>query len=421
MSTLTDKNDIIKKIRIYTSLANSVDLDSQNSNFIKSNPNSPIDYIFDVIRASVGDNGLESLLQLALTKILSQKKLNDLSDKIYDSIYNVLPEKGVLPESIKNNGLKIPIKSIDPTDSFRNSNLSGGTKNTNNFFQSIKNQVLTNANTEVPFSLVGIPYSITLNYDENTDELRVGLPDINLLDLFDGLRGLIGPMFNSSIIVSEILKILFHTNFKKEDAQILTIIRAYTNYENQDIFKLDLKKLLDIEYETSIEGYSIDINCFKENITITEDQINNLIADPTIKKFTELVPELNASNTDEVLTNSKNNYFKKLLNAIIEALLSAFLKQPVVLFFINIYEKIQNLDFNFEISIPDMMDKLKALMENIFNILYEDFFCIIFNWVKKNILKLVIAVAIKLLKEQLERRSKVLLSLTGGGNTVAQI
>ena len=421
MSTLTDKNDIIKKIRIYTSLANSVDLDSQNSNFIKSNPNSPIDYIFDVIRASVGDNGLESLLQLALTKILSQKKLNDLSDKIYDSIYNVLPEKGVLPESIKNNGLKIPIKSIDPTDSFRNSNLSGGTKNTNNFFQSIKNQVLTNANTEVPFSLVGITYSITLNYDENTDELRVGLPDINLLDLFDGLRGLIGPMFNSSIIVSEILKILFHTNFKKEDAQILTIIRAYTNYENQDIFKLDLKKLLDIEYETSIEGYSIDINCFKENITITEDQINNLIADPTIKKFTELVPELNASNTDEVLTNSKNNYFKKLLNAIIEALLSAFLKQPVVLFFINIYEKIQNLDFNFEISIPDMMDKLKALMENIFNILYEDFFCIIFNWVKKNILKLVIAVAIKLLKEQLERRSKVLLSLTGGGNTVAQI
>jgi hypothetical protein len=425
MSIASNKSEIISKIKVYYSLANSIDADSQNFDSLLSTTNSPVDFLFDIVKASVGENGLEVLTQVILSKIISQKKLNDLSDKLYDLIGNSLPEKGVLPPDIKQNGIKIPVKSIDPTDSFRNSNLSGGTKNTNAFFEFIKTQVLPNANAanDITFSLVGVPYNVSMNYSDVTNEIRVGLPDINLLDLYEGMRGAIGPMFNSSIVVSEIIKILFHTNFKKEDAQVLTIIRSYTNYESEDIFKLDLKKLLDIEYDGIVEGYNIDISCFRENITITEQQINDVIAQPTVQKFTDLVPELNVSTTQETLTNAKNDFFKKLINALGEALLSIILKQPVILFLINIFEKIQNLNFNFEVNINDIMQKLKALLEKIFDMIYEDFFCIIFNWVKKNILKIVIAVAIKLLREQLERREKVLLSLTGVGNipTIAQI
>jgi len=423
MGIASSKSEIISKIKIYYSLANSVDTDSQNFDSLLSTTNSPVDFLFDIVKASVGENGLEVLTQVVLSKILSQNKLNDLSDKIYDLIGNNLPEKGVLPPDIKQNGMKIPVKSIDPTDSFRNSNLSGGTKNTNAFFEFIKTQVLPKANSDVTFSLVGIPYNISMNYNDATNEIRLGLPDINLLELFEGIRGIIGPMFNSSIVVSEIIKILFHTNFKKEDAQVLTLIRSYTNYESDDIFKLDLKKLLDIENDTTIEGYNIDISCYRENITITEQQINDVITQPTVKKFTDLVPELNVSTTQETLTNAKNDFFKKLINALGEALLSIILKQPVILFIINTFEKLQNLNFNFESNINDIMQKLKPLLEKIFDMIYEEFFCVIFNWVKKNILRIVVAVAIKLLREQLERRAKVLLSLTGVGSipTIAQI
>jgi hypothetical protein len=423
MGIASSKSEIISKIKIYYSLANSVDTDSQNFDSLLSTTNSPVDFLFDIVKASVGENGLEVLTQVVLSKILSQNKLNDLSDKIYDLIGNNLPEKGVLPPDIKQNGMKIPVKSIDPTDSFRNSNLSGGTKNTNAFFEFIKTQVLPKANSDVTFSLVGIPYNISMNYNDATNEIRLGLPDINLLELFEGIRGIIGPMFNSSIVVSEIIKILFHTNFKKEDAQVLTLIRSYTNYESDDIFKLDLKKLLDIENDTTIEGYNIDISCYRENITITEQQINDVITQPTVQKFTDLVPELNVSTTQETLTNAKNDFFKKLINALGEALLSIILKQPVILFIINTFEKLQNLNFNFEVNINDIMQKLKPLLEKIFDTIYEEFFCVIFNWVKKNILRIVVAVAIKLLREQLERRAKVLLSLTGVGSipTIAQI
>jgi hypothetical protein len=423
MSIASSKSEIISKIKIYYSLANSVDVDNQNFDSLLSSTNSPVDFLFDIVKASVGENGLEVLTQVVLSKIISQNKLNDLSDKLYDLIGNSLPEKGILPPDIKQNGIKIPVKSIDPTDSFRNSNLSGGTKNTNAFFESIKTQVLSYANSDVTFSLVGIPYNISMNYNDVTNEIRVGLPDINLLELFEGMRGTIGPMFNSSIVVSEIIKILFHTNFKKEDAQVLTLIRSYTNYESDDIFKLDLKKLLDIENDSTIEGYNIDISCYRENITITEQQINDVIAQPTVQKFTELVPELNVSTSQETLTNAKNDFFKKLINALGEALLSIILKQPVILFLINIFEKLQNINFNFDVNINDIMQKLKALLEKIFDMIYEEFFCVIFNWVKKNILRIVVSVAIKLLREQLERRAKVLLSLTGVGNipTIAQI
>jgi len=423
MSIASSKSEIISKIKIYYSLANSVDVDNQNFDSLLSSTNSPVDFLFDIVKASVGENGLEVLTQVVLSKIISQNKLNDLSDKLYDLIGNSLPEKGILPPDIKQNGIKIPVKSIDPTDSFRNSNLSGGTKNTNAFFESIKTQVLSYANSDVTFSLVGIPYNISMNYNDVTNEIRVGLPDINLLELFEGMRGTIGSMFNSSIVVSEIIKILFHTNFKKEDAQVLTLIRSYTNYESDDIFKLDLKKLLDIENDSTIEGYNIDISCYRENITITEQQINDVIAQPTVQKFTELVPELNVSTSQETLTNAKNDFFKKLINALGEALLSIILKQPVILFLINIFEKLQNINFNFDVNINDIMQKLKALLEKIFDMIYEEFFCVIFNWVKKNILRIVVSVAIKLLREQLERRAKVLLSLTGVGNipTIAQI
>jgi hypothetical protein len=423
MSIASSKSEIISKIKIYYSLANSVDTDSQNFDSLLSTTNSPVDFLFDIVKASVGENGLEVLTQVVLSKILSQNKLNDLSDKLYDLIGNSLPEKGVLPPDIKQNGMKIPVKSIDPTDSFRNSNLSGGTKNTNAFFEFIKTQVLPKANSDVTFSLVGIPYNISMNYNDATNEIRLGLPDIKLLELFEGMRGMIGPMFNSSIVVSEIIKILFHTNFKKEDAQVLTLIRSYTNYESDDIFKLDLKKLLDIENDSTIEGYNIDISCYRENITITQQQINDVITQPTVKKFTDLVPELNVSTTQETLTNAKNDFFKKLINALGEALLSIILKQPVILFIINTFEKLQNLNFNFESNINDIMQKLKPLLEKIFDMIYEEFFCVIFNWVKKNILRIVVSVAIKLLREQLERRTKVLLSLTGVGSipTIAQI
>jgi hypothetical protein len=400
MSLSKKKSNIINKIKLYSSIANS-NIDINSFNDISTNSDDPIDFLFDIVKTTIGENGLETLVETVLSKILSQKKLNQLSDKFYDAVGKTISE------NISTNELTLNIstKTIDPTKQF---NINPSTQN-NDFFNRIKNNVLAVPNTDVPFTLFGTNKNINMKYIESTDTLETKIPQTNALELFNGLKGLIGPIFSSTVIINEILNILFHTNFKKEDAQILTLVRSYTKYETKDVFKLDLKKLLDLELDTEIKGINIDTNCFRENIKITQIQIDNLIQNPTVSNFNTLVPEFNTDTN----TNAKNDYHKNIIKAIIEAIISVVIKQPVVLFFITIINKI--IDFTTDLNnldIPSLIIKLTKLFESIFDSLYELIFCIIFDFIKKHVIKLVVIVAIQLIKEQLEKRGKILESLS---------
>jgi hypothetical protein len=403
------KSNIINKLKLYASIANS-NIDTNSFDDLISNTDDPIDFLFDLIKVTIGENILETVAQNALGQIIKQKKLDELSNKIYDSIGKNLSEKSLLPNQIQNNGITVPIKSFDTTDSFRKVGVTGSTasKNTNKFFLNMVNSVLPTPNTNV--TLLGLNGQNTiLRYDEANNNVNIKFPNLNQVAIFDILKNTIGPLFSAEVVINEIINILFHTDFSKEDAQLLTLVRSYTKYENKEIFKLDLKKLLDLELDTEKKGLNVDTSCFKENIEITQQQINAVIQAPSIQSFNTLVPELNTDTTN----NFKNDYHKGILKAIIEALIMLILKQPGILFFINLIKKILDTNFNFKISIPEILEDLKKIFENIFDDIYKDLFCIIFNYIKKYVIKLVVVVTIKILKEQLEKRGKILESLSG--------
>jgi len=413
MSLSKKKSNIINKLKLYISIANNSNIDANSLSDLIPNTNDPIDFLLDIIKSTIGENALEMVVQSALSKIIKQKKLNELSDKVYDSIRKTIPES-ISSSTVNYN---IPIKTIDPTNQFKKPELlqtvsaqTGAVANqTNQFFKDIKNNVLSNVNVEVPFILFGTTKEIKLKYQEQTDEINLNIPSISALELYDGLKGLIGSMFSAGVVINEILNILFHTNFSKEDAQVLTIVRSYTKYETKEVFKLDLKKLLDLELDTEVNGINIDTSCFRENIEITQSQIDNLILNPTISNFNALVPEFNTSSS----SNGKNDYHKNILKTIIEAIISIIIKQPVVLFFITIINKL--IDFNYDLNILDiatLIERLKALFESMFDTIYEDLFCVIFNYIKKFVIKLVIVITIELIREQLEKRAKILESLS---------
>ena len=413
MALSKKKSNIINKLKLYSSIANS-NINNNSFDDLISNTNDPIDFLLDLIKTTIGENVLETVTQNALSKTITQKKLNELSDKIYNSIGKNLPENSPIPNQIKNYGLTIPIKSFDVTDSFRKVNMTGSTasKNTNKFFDEMTKNVLTNPNTEVILPGLSATQNVTVKYNEQNNDATIKFPDVNQIALFEILKTTIGPLFSADVVINEIINILFHTDFSKEDAQLLTLIRSYTKYENKDVFKLDLEKLLDLELDTETKGINVDTSCFRENIEITQQQIDAVIQTPTIQSFNTLVPELNTDTTG----NFKNDYHKNILKAIIEALLMIILKQPGVLFFINIFKKILdiNFDFSLSLSIPDILQNFKKLFENMFDDIYKDIFCIIFNFIKKYVIKLVVAVTIEFLKEQLEKRGKILESLSGG-------
>jgi DNA replication initiation complex subunit (GINS family) len=412
MALSKKQSNIINKIKLYNSIANSNIVNTTFDDLIP-NTNDPIDFLLDIIKITAGDNTLETVTQKVLSKVIKQRQLDILSDKIYESLGKNISESSSLPNQIKQNGITIPIKSFDTTDSFRKINITGSTasKNANKFFDNMTKNVLTSPNVEVSLPGISATEKITVKYNEQNNNATVKFPDVNQAAIFGILEETIGPLFSADVVINEIMNILFRIDYSKEDAQLLTLVRSYTKYENKDIFKLDLKKLLDLELDSEIKGLNVDTSCFRENIEITQKQIDAVIQAPTIENFNALVPELNTETTG----NFKNDYHKSILKAIIEALLMMILKQPGVLFFTNIFKKILNPDFDFStsISIPDILQNFKKVFENVFDEIYKDIFCVIFNFIKKYIIKLVVNVSIQFLREQLEKRGKILESLSG--------
>lgn len=404
------QSNIINTLKLYSSISNSNIIDNSFNDLIP-NTNDPIDFIIDIIKVTAGENTLETVTQNVLSRILKQKQLDLLSDKIYESLAKNLPEKTTLPNQIKQDGIKMPIKSFDATDSFRKVGITGSTasKNTNKFFDSMTKNVLPTPNVDV--TLLGLPNTqgITVKYNDQSNDATFKFPDIEQSAIVDLLKETIGPLFSADVVINEIMNILFRMDTSKEDAQLLTLVRSYTKYENKEVFKLDLKKLLDVELDSELKGLKVDTSCFIENIQITQQQIDAVIQAPTIESFNALVPN------EITIGNFKNDYHKNIIKSIIEALLNMIIKQPGVLFFINIFKKISdvNFDFSTSISIPDIIENFKKVLENVFDEIYKDVFCIIFNFIKKYIIKLVVQVTIQFLREQLEKRGKILESLSG--------
>jgi hypothetical protein len=408
MSIGARKSKIFDKIKLYSSIANS-NIDNGSFSSLISSSNNPYDFLFDIVKTTIGENGLETLAQVVLSKVITKKFLDNLSDKIYNTIEKNGPEN----LNINNITINIPVKTIDPTNSFKNPDT---VQNSTQFNQQIKTDVLNFPNSQVSFSLPNTNKSIKMKYNETTKNIETEIPQIGVSELLSGLKSLIGPMFSQSLVINEIINILFHTDFKQEDAEVLTMVRSYTNYESKTGFKMDLKKLLDLELNTSVKGYNFDVNCFRENITITKAQIRVLIATPTVEKFNELIPDFNTDTS----TNGKNDYHKNIIKTIIESILSIIIKQPVILFFISIYNKIMDVNIDLtQLDIRELFKKFANLFEEMWDELYKEIFCIILNWIKKRLLKLVVSVTIILLKEKLEKRKEILESLSGARFTQA--
>ena len=78
MSLSKKKSNIINKLKLYTSIANSTNIDENSLNDLIPNTDDPIDFLLDIVKTTIGENSLEMLVQSALYKIITQKKLNEL-------------------------------------------------------------------------------------------------------------------------------------------------------------------------------------------------------------------------------------------------------------------------------------------------------------------------------------------------------
>lgn len=413
MAVNEKKSKIVDKIKLYITMANT-DVDLDNFQKYLSIDNDPLNFLLLLYKTIEGENQLEALTEYMLTKIIRQEYLDRLQNKLYDLILRKMPENISTPQQFSNPGISLPVKSIDLTNDFKNNTLNSTAENANKLYKDIKNNVLSNANQDFGINLAGINASVLMNYNETKNEILVKLPEINAKDLFLALTVYIGPLFSSRVVINEIINLLFHTNFKKEDAEIITMTRSYANYETKDVFKMDLNKLLNLELDTIERGLNVDASCFRENIEVTQQQIDLVANEPTVSNFNTLIANYGTNTTSSTNSNLINDYHKNIMLAIRDALLAMFLKQPIVLFLVNIFNKLVNIDFEFNFTIPSIIDSIREFLRDLWDSIYEDFLCILLDYIKKILLRIVINVTIKLIREQLKKRQEIITSLSGG-------
>jgi hypothetical protein len=409
MAVNQKKSKIIDKIKLYMTIADS-DIDLRSFETLLSQDNDPLNFLFLIYKTVEGENQLEALTEYMLRKVIKQSYLDSLQNKFYNLLLKKIPENLQTPTQFSNPGMSMPVKSFDLTDSFKNPT-NPAAQTPNRLYQDIQNYVLAQANQDITLNLgiPGINASVLMNYNESKKDINIKLPALNAKDLFLALTVYIGPLFSANVFVKEIINLLFHTDFTEEDAKIIIMTRSYAKYETKDVFKLDLNKLLDLELDTEKKGLNVDASCFRENIEVTTEQIEAVANEPTISNFKLLIPEYNTETKSNIL----NDYYVKISEAIIDCLLAMFVKQPIVLFISNLISKILNLDFNFSTEIPELFDNLGEFFKELWDEIYKDFLCILLNFISKILLKIVIFVTIKLIKEQLKKRQEILLSLSG--------
>lgn len=415
MNVNNKKSSIIDKIKLYMTMANS-DIDLRSFESYISDQNDPLNFLLTIYKTIEGENALETMTEYLLSKVITQEYLDKITNKFYNKITRKIPENIKVPTQYSNPGMAMPIGSFDLTNSFKKPVPSTSTAfNTNKLFRDIQDNVLTAAGQEVTLGVQGlpnaqgVPLSISMQYNDAKGEILTKLPAISVKEIFVALTVYIGPLFSAKVITNEIINLLFHTDFTEEDAKIIIMTRSYAKYESKNVFKLDLNKLLNLELDTQTRGLNVDAGCYRENITVTQQQIDVVANRPSVSNFRTLIPEYDTG----IGSNVVNDYYVKIFEAIGDALLAMFIKQPSVMFFINLYNKMMNLNFDFKKDTKSLFEDLGDFFKDLWDDIYEDFLCIILEFVKKILLRLVIIVTIKLIKEQLKKRQNILLSLSG--------
>jgi hypothetical protein len=266
--------------------------------------------------------------------------------------------------------------------------------------------VLKNPNTDKTFD--GIGY-IIFNYNPVAQSIVLTINGIlTIKKVITDLFNACGDILSSNDLIDTILKILFgYGEYNTDNYNLLmNLINNFIKYENQEVFEIDLSRLLEQQITEEQKGYKIDVTCVYENISITESQAQSVInSNNLINSFNELIPSQNLNN------NFKNDYNKNIIKSIIKAILLLIFKNPLFNLILNLLKFLLNPLYDFILNLPEFFKNFTKSISDLFILIYDEFICYIFNFIKNELIKIVLSVTIILLKEKINKRIKIYNSL----------
>jgi hypothetical protein len=392
MNTLSTKKEIINKIKLYSSIQNSdVDLDLNDISLSSSNP---IDFLFLLIKTTVGESKLENIVDSYLSNYLNNNLLTNLSNIIKKSVLDTIPENMTVPAIFLSSPLIIPIKSFDFLNSLK-------TTTENNFINFLITNVLTVPNTLVSFLGINISY----NNNSNSLEFYFG-ETLNVKKFITSFFDAIGDIFDKKDVIDTLINFLFKNGIIDENfLKMNVLIDNFIEYDTENISEIDLGKMLSYETEFQSKGYTVNASCFIEEIAISEEQFNEIINTTNfINTFNKIVPSENNNNL-------KYDNYKKIIKALIKSILLNLLKFSPFILVLNLLKKLFNPIIDLVINFEEYLKNAINGLIGFFNIIFDEFICFLYSFVEKEIVKIITAVSIILLREAIEKRAKIYSSL----------
>lgn len=435
MGLIDDKKEIFNEIGAFNSIKDDLGLpDDNNSLSSINNTKEIVPFLLDMLTVLIGSEVLKYTTGEVMTEFIRNVE-DDLKTGLKKQ-YTTFNSDQSLPAGFTS-GYSFEMKDIDSYGKLKtdpNSQLGSLLYNDNvNDFDNVLHDAIVNAGTPVNFAnTVNLEYDDVLNKVNVTPHASVAGDTIGefTTQYIDNLE-----IINEKQFVSNISNVIFGTvtssQDKTEQQAVLeeelnvTIQKIIDEDESIEITDDELRNIQKIAKDRVSGVTFADLGCgYLPNI-VTLDSLTNLVSgttgstdpltvgnaylDTLAGGFDDTNPESAEENNETI----KDGFFKRLINAIVQALVSSLILPPQIRVLTGMFTGFKNGNVP-EIGNPiEDLQNQRVLASCLAKQAKELIIEFLFDLVKKELIKLVIPVSKKILKEKINQYLNVIRSLLG--------
>lgn len=439
MSLGDDKKSVLDTIGAYTSLNQNDNAIKQNNSLKSVNNNKEVvPYLLDVLKTVAGTEVLKQLIGGMFSSFIdkTEPKLKVMIKKQfvqYDS-------DDTLPNSFKNNGVNIPVKNIDVKSKFKtNPNSPNGSllyDNNKPNFDKVAHQAIINEGTDIPFG------NLNVNYNKNTDSFKFKPnlttnpnPSINkwVSDYIDNTE-----IINKKELITNVMDQFFGSLTSNQDKTENDIInelevdklveQLVNDNDSFEISNEDMTLIHDSAKKLANGNNNYDMGCGIIESILSFDDFSNLIQNisGSTNEF-DIANNIenalfNASTTNDTGVNDnqqtiKDGYFEKIIKIFTVKISHSITTAPQIRMLMGVTSSFRNNGTVILSNAKEDMNKYKTYLKCIIKDLLKLIGEYIFRLAVTYLMKLLVPVTKKIIKEKRNQYTRTLKSLTSSSKT----
>jgi len=438
MSLINDKKSIFTEIGAFNSISSSVELPNPSTSLSSINNGKDIGaFLLDILVTLVGSEVLKSVTGELLGDFITETK-PALKDSLRSQLIDFNGGDG-LPTEFVNNGYTIPAKDIDVYGKLKTdpasdigSQIYDGESSTNSFDRKAYQAIVT-PNTEVTYGV------LTILYNDVTDEFTFK-PVVTSQSIAQFISSFITDMnlFDRKTFITEVLNVIFGTKSAaqgKSEQEIFEeskINKTLQNFiDEREILTISDDELVELQNEARqiSQGFTeVNIGCcdvLRGSMTVEDmtdlnerfrnasnpDEAGNILSDGVIGSF----QGEDAPDAEENQQTINDGIIKRIINAILKILSIAVTTTPEARFILLVARGFKNNDVIESSSPVSDLINFKVLIKCLIKKVKELIFEFLFDLVKEQLIKLIIPISKRILREKINQYIGVLRTLIGFG------